>query len=104
MRSELEQNKIGLKLSKEAKIKRAEDVFDKVKLDEPLSDIENFFVDDSDISSSDEISEADRQFVMELINRTTFIDDAKKFMMIRRQQVWRFLINLPNKKSKRRTK
>ena len=100
MRSELEQNKIGLKLSKEAKIKRAEDVFDKVKLEEPLRDIENFFVDDSDISSSREISEADRQ----LINRTTFIDDAKKFMMIRRQQVWRFLINLPNKKSKRRTK
>ena len=100
MRSELEQNKIGLKLSKEAKIKRAEDVFDKVKLEEPLRDIENFFVDDSDISSSREISEADRQ----PINRTTFIDDAKKFMMIRRQQVWRFLINLPNKKSKRRTK
>ena len=87
MRSELEQNKIGLRLSKEAKIKLAQDVFDQVKLEKPLKDIENFFVDDSNISGKDEISEADRQFIRELTDRTTFIDDAKKFMMIRRQEV-----------------
>ena len=57
MKSELEQNKVDLKLSKEAEIKRLQDVFDEVK---QLRDIENFFIDYNDIFDSDEISEAGR--------------------------------------------
>ena len=80
LKRELEQNKVDLKLSKEAEIKRVQDVFDEVKQEEPLRDIENFFIDDNDIFNSDEISEADRQFITDLINRTTFIADKKKFV------------------------
>ena len=56
------------------------DVFDEVKQKEPLRDIENFFIDDNDIFDSNEISEADRQFIMNLFDRTIFIADAKKFV------------------------
>ena len=80
LKSELEQNKVDLKLSKEAEIKRVQDVFDEVKQEEPLRDIEKFFIDDNDIFNSDEISEADRRFITDLINRTTFIADKKKFL------------------------
>ena len=80
MKNELEQNKVDLKLAKEAEIKRVQDVFDEVKHEKPLRDIENFFIDDNDIFDSDEISEADRWLIMDLINRTAFIADAKKFV------------------------
>ena len=80
MKSELEQNKIDLKLSKEVQIKRAQNFFEEVKQEEPLRDIENFFIDDNDIFDSDEISEADRQFIIDLTDRTTFIADTKKFV------------------------
>ena len=60
MKNELEQNKVDLKLAKEAEIKRLQEVFDEVKHEKPLRDIENFFIDDNDIFDSDEISEADR--------------------------------------------
>ena len=55
-------------------------IFDEVKQEELLSDIENFFIDDNDIFNSDKISEADRGFIMDLIDRTTFIADTKKFV------------------------
>ena len=80
MKSELEQNKIDLKLSKEVQIKRVQNVFEEVKQEEPLRDIENFFVDDNDIFDSDEISEAYRQFIIDLTDRTTFTADTKKFV------------------------
>ena len=80
LKCELEQNKVDLKLSNEAEIKRVQDVFDEVKQEEPLRDIENFFIDDNDIFNSDEISEADRRFITDLINRTTFTADKKKFV------------------------
>ena len=35
LKSKLEQNKVDLKLSKEAEIKRGQDVFDEVKQEEP---------------------------------------------------------------------
>ena len=57
-----------------------QDVFDEVKQEDPLRDIENVFIDDNDTFDSDEISEADRRFIMDLIARTTFIADAKKFV------------------------
>ena len=57
-----------------------QDVFDEVKQKEPLRDIEKFFIDDNDIFDSNEISEADRQFIMNLFDRTIFIADAKKFV------------------------
>ena len=57
-----------------------QNVFEEVKQEEPLRDIENFFIDDNDIFDSDEISEADRQFIMDLTDRTTFIADKKKFV------------------------
>ena len=50
------------------------------KQEEPLRDIENFFIDDNDIFDSNEISEANRQFIMDLIDRTAFIADEKKFV------------------------
>ena len=56
------------------------DVFDEVKQEEPLRDIENVFIDDNDAFDSDEISQADRRFIVDLIARTTFIADAKKFV------------------------
>ena len=80
LKRELEQNKVDLKLSKEAKIKREQDVFDVVKQEETLRDIESLFIGDNDIFDCDEISGADREFIMDLINRTTFIADAKKFV------------------------
>ena len=80
MKCELEQNKVDLKLSNEAETKRVQDDFDEVIEEEPLRDIENFFIDDNDIFDSDEIFEADRQFIMDLIDRTTFIGDEKKFV------------------------
>ena len=55
-------------------------VFDEFKQEEPLRDIENFFIDDNDIFDSNEISEANRRFIMDLIDRTAFIADEKKFV------------------------
>ena len=80
MKSELEQNKVDLKLLNEAETKRVQDDFDEVIEEAPLRDIENFFIDDNDIFDSDEIFEADRQFIMDLIDRTTFIGDEIKFV------------------------
>ena len=78
MKSELEQNKVDLKLSKEAELKRLLDVFDEVK--KPLDDIETFLIPDNDVFDSDDISGANRGFIMDLINQTTFIADVKMFV------------------------
>ena len=78
MKSELEQNKVDLKLSKEAELKRLLDVFDEVK--KPLDDIDTFLIPDNDVFDSDDISGANRGFIMDLINQTTFIADVKMFV------------------------
>ena len=45
--------------------------------------MENFIIDDNDIFDSEEISNADREFIIDLINRinrTNFIADAQRFV------------------------
>ena len=45
-----------------------------------MDDIETFFIPDNDIFDSDDNSEANRRFIMDLIDGTSFITDAKKFV------------------------
>ena len=79
IKSELEQDKVDVQVSRESDIKKVQDVFDEVKEEEPLN-VENFFIDDNDIFDSEEISNADREFIIDPINRTNLIADAKKFV------------------------
>ena len=67
--------KVDLKDSKEVELKKIQGVFDEVQ----EGDIKDFFIDDSDIFDSDEISESDKKFIMDLIDRTSFIADTKRF-------------------------
>ena len=78
IKSELEQDKVDIQVSRESDIQKIQDVFDEVKEEEPLN-VENFFIDDNDIFDSEDISNVDREFIIDLINRTNFIVDAKKF-------------------------
>ena len=73
----MEQHKVDLQFSREYDIKKVQDVFDEVKEEEPLN-FENFFIGDNDIFDSEEISNADMEFIIVLINWTNFIADAKK--------------------------
>ena len=79
IKSELEQDKVDIQVSRESDIKKVQDVFDEVKEEEPLN-VENFFIDDNDIFGCEEISNADREFIIDLINKTNFVADAKKFV------------------------
>ena len=56
-----------------------QDVFEEVKEEEPIN-AEIFFTDDNDIFDSEEISNADSEFIIDLIKRTNFIADAKRFV------------------------
>ena len=47
LKSELEQIKVDLTLLKEAELKKVLDAFDKVNQEEPLDDIETFFISDN---------------------------------------------------------
>ena len=40
--------------------------------------VENFFIDDNDIFDSEEISNVDGEFIIDLINGTNFIVNTKK--------------------------
>ena len=80
IKTELDANKVDLETFKEAEIRKIEDVFDEVKREEPLRDIENFFKDDNDIFDHDEISETDPKFITDFIDRTSFIVDTKNFI------------------------
>ena len=75
----MEQHKVDLQFSRECDIKKVQDVFDEVKEEEPLN-FENFFIGDNDIFDSEEISNADMEFIIVLINWTNFIADAKKLV------------------------
>ena len=55
-------------------------MFNEVKKEKPLNDIETFFIHDNDIFNGDDISEANRRFIMDLVDGTSFIADAKKFV------------------------
>ena len=75
----MEQGKVDIQVSRESDIKKHQHAFDEVKEEEPLN-VENLFIDDNDIFDSAEISNADRKFITDLINKTNCIDDAKKFV------------------------
>ena len=55
MKSELEQDKVNIQVSRESDMKKVQDIFDEVKEEEPLN-VEIFFIDDNDIFDSKEIS------------------------------------------------
>ena len=78
IKSELEQKKVDIQIAKEPDIKKIQDVFDKVKEEEPIN-VENFFINDNYFFNSEEIYNSDREFIIDLINRTNFIADAKRF-------------------------
>ena len=78
-KSELEQNKVDNQEAKEPDIKKVQDVFDKVKEEEPIN-VQNFFIDDNDIFDTEEVFNADREFIIDLINKTSFIIDTKRFV------------------------
>ena len=79
IKSELEQDKVDIQVSRESDIIKVQDVFDRAKKEEPLN-VENFFIDGNDIFDSEDIYNADREFIIDLIIKTNFIADAKKFV------------------------
>ena len=79
IKSELKQDNVDMQVSRESDIKEVHDVFDKIKEEEPLN-VENFFIGDNDIFDSEEIANADREFIIDLINRSNFIANSKKFI------------------------
>ena len=50
---------------KEAELKIVLDRFDEVKQEEPLDNIETFFIPDNGIFDGNDISDADRRFIMD---------------------------------------
>ena len=99
IKSELEQNKVDVKIEKESDIKKVQDVFEEVKKEEPIN-VENFFIDHNSIFDSEEISDADREFIIDLINRTNFIADAKRFVEKSKMEI----VHPEEKKMKRKNK
>ena len=87
----MEQDNVDIQVSRESDIKKVQDIFDEVKEEEPLN-VENFFIDDNDIFDSEEISNADREFIIDLINRTNFIADAKKLLKSQMSLKWKLFI------------
>ena len=79
IKSELEQDKVDIQVSRESDIKKVQDAFDEVKEEEPLN-VENFFIGDNDIFENEEISNADREFITDLIDRINFIVSGKKLI------------------------
>ena len=63
-----------MQVSRESDIKKVQDIFDEVKKEEPLN-VEIVFTDHN-IFNSENISNVDREFIIDLINRTNFIVDA----------------------------
>ena len=75
----LEQNKVDIQIREESTIKKLQDVFQEVKEEKSIN-VENFFIDGNDIFDSEEISNADREFIIDLINRPNLIVYAKRFV------------------------
>ena len=75
----LEQNKIDIQIREESTIKKLQDVFQEVKEEKSIN-VESFFIDGNDIFDSEEISNADREFIIDLINRPNLIVYAKRFV------------------------
>ena len=53
-------------------MKKVPDVFDEAKEEKPIN-AENSIIDGNDILDSEDISNADRGFIIDLINRTHFV-------------------------------
>ena len=79
IKSELKLSKIDVQIAKESDIKKIQDIFDEVKEEEPKN-VENVFFNDNDIFDSEEISNADREFLIDLLNRTNFNVDTIRFI------------------------
>ena len=75
----LEQNKVDIQIREESTIKKLQDVFQEVKEEKSIN-VESFFIDGNDIFDSEEISNADREFIIDLINRPNLIVYAKRFV------------------------
>ena len=98
----MEQDKVDIQVSRESDIKNVQDVFDVVKEEEPLND-EDFLIDDNDFFDSEEISNTDKEFITDFINRTNFNAYAKKFVEDQMSQKWKLFI-LKKKKLRRKNK
>ena len=79
IKSELEQDKVDIQVIRESDIKKVQEGLDNFREEEPLN-VENFFIDNNDVFGSKEISNADREFIIDVVNRTNFIVDAKNFV------------------------
>ena len=79
IKSEFEPNKVDIQISKESDIKKVQNIFDEVKEEKPI-DVDNFFIDDNDIFYSEEIFNAVKEFIIDVINRTNVIAIAKRFI------------------------
>ena len=99
IKSVIDENKADIQISKDAEIKKIQDVFDEVKDKNKIVKPDVFFIDDMDIFDQENVSETDRRPIMDLIDKTTFIADAKKYLEERVQE-WKFL--MINKKIKKR--
>ena len=77
--SELEQNKVDIQIEKESDIKKVQDIFAEVREEKPIN-VKNFFIDDNDIFDSEKNCNPDRELIIDLINRTNFIVDTKRFI------------------------
>ena len=75
----LEQKKVDIQIREESTIKKLQDVFQEVKEEKSIN-VESFFIDGNDIFDSEEISNADREFIIDLINRPNLIVYAKRFV------------------------
>ena len=67
IKSELEQDKVDIQVSRGSDVKKEE---------EPLN-VENFFIDDNYIFEDEEISNADRTFIIDPINRSNLLPMLK---------------------------
>ena len=92
IKSELEQDKVDIQVSRESDIKEVQNIFEEVKEE-----------DDNDIFNSEEISNADRKIIIDLINRTNFIAILKTLLKNQMHQKWKLFI-LKKKKLRRKNK
>ena len=67
----------------------------KLKKNHKMVESDPFFSDDMDIFDQENVSEKERKLIMGLINRTTFIADAKKYLEERDAEM-----EIPNDKQK----
>ena len=75
----MEQNKVDIQIEKESDIKKVQDIFAEVREEKPIN-VKNFFIDDNDIFDSEKNCNPDRELIIDLINRTNFIVDTKRFI------------------------